>query len=266
MPERLTDFDVYSIPTSLIWVDRHFNCRGQFTPDSTKELADSIQSQGLRYPLDVQPRDECPGIPEPYEYRLVAGFRRYHATTFWLKRTELPCRIRRGMSERDARLLNLTENLEREDLNPLEEARGIRRLYEGAIVPTNAAKELKRSVRWIKVRLQLLELPPPVQRRVAAGILTLGDVQVLHEIKGADEQIKAADRLFDARRKGRKPEQVGYPRRFRVRKNKVQISKMIRRLMRKRLDGFPTRLLAWCAGYVSDDEIAEDIRAAEAEA
>jgi len=259
--KRLERYDVFSLPVSQIYYDADFNCRGQFTHQSVEELAQSIDELGLQFPVVVQPAEEVDGFEhEGFRWRLIAGHRRYRAVTTFLKWTQIPATVWRGMTDRQARLFNFTENLEREDLNVLEEARALGRLFPKGASLREAARELKRHTRWVQARFRLLKLPEEVQVKVAAGTLSLVDVEVLSQFDSPEDQIKAAAEIAKAKRRGRKPSEGRAGRKFRYRKTKAQINRMIAELMKHGLDGLTTRALAWAAGSISDGEFEEDIR------
>jgi len=259
--KRLEQYDVFSLPTSEIFYDEEFNCRGQFTLQSVEELAQSIDELGLQFPVVVQPIEEVEGIERNgFRWRMIAGHRRFRAITTFLKWTEIPGVIWRGMTDRQARLFNFTENLERQDLNVLEEARALGRLFPDGASLREAARELKRHTRWVQARFRLLRLPEEVQVKVAAGTLSLVDVEVLSQFDSPEEQIKAATEMAKAKRRGRTPSEGRTGRRFRYRKTKAQINQMIANLMDHGLDGLTTRALAWAAGSIGDDEFEEDVR------
>ena len=100
----LQQYQAYPIPVAAIYYDAAFNCRGEFTLQSVKELADSIAQAGrLICPVAVQPWTEGRGC----EYRLIVGHRRFRAITEFLKWIEIPAYICEGLSEHEARMLNL---------------------------------------------------------------------------------------------------------------------------------------------------------------
>lgn len=162
--KRLEQYDVYELPVADIFYDAGFNCRGSFTPQSVHDLSESIKENGLQFPVVVQPCDTA-----AYKYRLLAGHRRFKAVTLFLKWSSIPAPVRSELTEHQVRLLNLTENLERKDLNMLEEAKAIHNLYPAGVSLRKASKELKRPTRWIHARLRLLDLPQEVQKWAAAG-------------------------------------------------------------------------------------------------
>jgi len=259
--KRLEQYDVFSLPVSEVFYDADFNCRGAFTLQSVEELAQSIDELGLQFPMVVQPAEEIEGLEhEGFRWRLIAGHRRFRAVTTFLKWTEIPASVWQGLTERQARLFNFTENLEREDLNVLEDARALGRLFPNGASLREVARELKRHTRWVQARFRLLRLPEEVQIKVAAGTLSLVDMEAVAQFETPEEQIKAANDIAKAKRRGRHPSETKPGRSFRYRKTKAQINQMIAKLMEHGLDGLTTRALAWAAGSIGDDEFEEDIR------
>ena len=137
------------------------------------------------------------------EYRLIVGHRRFRAVTAFLKWTEIPAYICEGLSDHEARMLNLSENLQRKSLNILEEARAIQNLYpKGATSVREAARELKQSTRWVQLRVRLLRMPEAIQQKAAAGLLSQANLETLAglEIGGRADQGRRQDR----RRRGKR--------------------------------------------------------------
>lgn len=258
---RVERFDCYSLPLATIYYDGAFNCRSSFTAQSVKDLAESIAANGQEFPVVVQPIGDMAGEPPPgYDWRLLAGHRRYMAIKLFLPQREILATVRRGLTEREAQILNLTENLDRKDLNPLEEALAIQRRFPDGASLRLASKELNRDTRWVHQRMRLLTLPESVQQQVAAGMLTLLDVEILAKLP-VEEQAKAADEIAFERANSRRPRiRAELRRRFRRRKSKEEINKMVAYLLDSGLDGLVTRMGAWCAGYIDDAELLEDIR------
>ena len=264
--DRLPAYDVYDVPLSDIWVDPDFNCRSEFTPQSVKSLADSIAKVGrLEIPVILQRREDS-GVHFQEPYRLVAGFRRHAAVKTFLRWNSILATIREGMDDRAAELLNLTENLERQDLNPLEEARALARRFPNGGSLRVIAKEIGRDCRWVHQRLRLMQLPEELRDKVAAGLLKLLDVEMLVTLP-PEEQVQAADELIAARGKNKRKLIVNprFRRKFRARRGKEEINARIAELMEAGLDGLTTRFGAWIAGYITDDEFDLDIAAAKAQ-
>jgi len=249
--KRLEHYDTYEIPVEEIFYDENFNCRGAFTPQSVMELADSIQEIGLQFPVIVQPWES--------KYRLIAGHRRFKACTIFLKWDKIPAVIRTDLDdEHKSQVLNLVENLERKDLNMLEEALAIRAIYPEGVSLRKASAELKRPTRWVHIRQRLLLMPEEIQQYAAAGRLSAVDLEALWLLPD-DERLDGAKKLVSTA-PGKKKKKGAPRRRFRYRKTKAQLGKMISVMINAGIDGLPTRVLSWAAGYVSDKDIKEEIK------
>ena len=252
-------YNVIEIPVKEILLDNEFNCRGYFTLESVESLAKSIKEIGLQFPLLVQPYRK--------KYRLLAGHRRFKAIEVFLKWTTAPAIVREDLTEHQARLLNLTENLQRRDLNILQEANALAGLYpegvacEGGVSLNTVAKEINKPSRWVHIRARLLKMPMEIHKYAAAGWLSAVNLEALWGLpeKG---RITAARRIVKAKKeKGKTAHGTGgIKRSFVSRKSKRQICEMIAYLYNNNIEGLYTRLLAWTAGYLSDEEMNEDIK------
>jgi len=252
--KRLEQYDAYEIPLEDILYDERFNCRGAFTIQSIIELADSIKEIGLQFPIAVQPWEG--------RFRLLAGHRRFKAVESLLRWETIPAIVFKGLDEHQARLLNLTENLERKDLNMLEEAKAVEALYPEGVPLRSASKELKRPTRWVHIRLRLLKLPEKVQIKAALGLLSAVNIEAICQLP-EDKQVAAADKIikFKEKKAGKKTRRgVPVTRKFRYKKTKAQLSKMAAVMLNAGINGLPPRLMAWAAGYLSDAEIKKDIK------
>ena len=258
--ERLKQYDVFHLPVEDIFYDEEFNCRGSFTLQSIDDLADSIKVNELQFPIVVQPYDQEPG----YKYRLLAGHRRFKAVTAFLKWEAVPATVRKGLTEHQARIINLTENLERKDLNILEEAKALSGLYPDGISLRKAAKEIKRPTRWIHIRQKLLALPEEVQKLASAGMLSAVNIETISQLTTWSDQVEAATEITRSKEKygmtSRLRVRPEFRRRFRYRKTKQEISDMIAHLFEVQCHGLATRALAWVSGQVTDAEIEKDIQ------
>ena len=143
--------------------------RKHFDQASLKELADSILQSGVIEPVVVRPVNSSnevgagrPGQLDS-QYELLAGERRWRAAAI-ARLDEIPAVIRIGLSDEDAGIISLTENLQREDLKPIEAAAGIARVIEeNNITHQEAATMLGCSRASITNSLRLLELDPQIQ-------------------------------------------------------------------------------------------------------
>jgi ParB/RepB/Spo0J family partition protein len=257
----LEEYQTYPIPVAHIYYDAAFNCRGEFTLQSVKELAESIIEAGrLICPVAVQPWTEAGG----FEYRLIVGHRRFRAVTEFLKWTEIPAYICEGLSDHQARMLNFVENLQRKSLNILEEARAIQSLYPKGAKVRQAATELKQPTKWVHVRVRLLRMPEAVQQKAAAGLLSAANLETLAGIESADEQILAASRIVEARQLGKGKFLPGLNKTYKRRRGvrpREEINRMVERMLAAGIGGLPPRVAAWCAGHVQDEALWKEIEA-----
>jgi ParB family chromosome partitioning protein len=148
-----------------------FQPRARIGQEGLVELAESIKSQGVMQPILVRPIGAG-------RYEIVAGERRWRAARM-AGLTAVPALVR-DVPDRNALAIALIENLQREDLNPLDEAMGIRRLTEEfGMTHAEAAEAVGRSRAAITNALRLLELAPPVQELLREGKLDMGHARAL---------------------------------------------------------------------------------------
>ena len=147
-----------------------FQPRRAFDEIKLQELAMSIRNQGIIQPLVVRPKGE--------RFELIAGERRWRAA-MKAGLSTVPVVVRQA-SDRDALQLALIENLQREDLNPIEEATGYRRLQdEFTWSQEEVAEKVGKSRPAVTNALRLLSLPSEVQQEVASGNLPAGQARAL---------------------------------------------------------------------------------------
>ena len=160
--------------------------RRAFDKEALETLAESIRQSGLLQPLLVTPEDG--------RYRIVAGERRFRAARM-AGLQSVPC-IVREMSAQERMEAALIENLQREDLNPLEEAAGIRDLMESCgYTQELAARRVGRSRPAVANLLRLLTLPEDIQQLVREGALSAGHARVLAGVSGEHTQRALAQRI-----------------------------------------------------------------------
>lgn len=161
--------------------------RTVFDTDALSELVESIREVGLLQPVVVRPLDGG-------RYELVMGERRLRATQ-QAGLTTIPAIVRRT---EDADLLRdaLLENLHRAQLNPLEEAAAYQQmLRDFDCTQEELSTRIKRSRPQISNTIRLLQLPAPVQRRVAAGVLSAGHARAILALPDADAMERLANRV-----------------------------------------------------------------------
>ena len=167
------------------------------------ELAESIKAQGIMQPILVrhlgpkrpQARSgKAPNAPESgANYEIIAGERRFRAAKL-AGLTEVPVLVR-DVPDEAAAAMSLIENIQREDLNPLEEAQGLKRLTdEFQLTHEQAAQAVGRSRSAASNLLRLLQLTEPVQTMLMAGDIDMGHARALLALDGA-AQITAANQV-----------------------------------------------------------------------
>ena len=158
--------------------------RKHFDEEKMQDLADSIRQHGVIQPLVVKP--EANG-----RYTIIAGERRYRAARMvGLKQVPV---VTKEVTDRELLQISMIENIQREDLNPLEEAQGIAALMEQfSLTQEEAAEILGRSRSAVANSLRLLNLPESVKRRIVAAELSAGHARALLAIKDRTLLEKAA--------------------------------------------------------------------------
>ena len=167
--------------------------RRVFTEEELKDLASSIRENGLLQPLVVRP---APGATDRFE--LVAGERRFRAVTS-LGWDDVPVLVREA-SDETLLVLALVENLQREELNPLEEAEGYKTLTERfGMSQSDIARAMGKDRSTVANLLRLLNLPPSVRRLLESGELSMGHARALLSL---DDTVRAGELARAAVREG----------------------------------------------------------------
>ncbi|MGC3962627.1 MAG: ParB/RepB/Spo0J family partition protein [Rhodocyclaceae bacterium] len=173
--------------------------RTRMDAGSLEELAASIRAQGLMQPIIVRPIGAG-------RHEIIAGERRWRASQL-AELTEVPVIIRE-IPDEAALAMSLIENIQREDLNPLEEATGIQRLIdEFGMTHQQAADAVGRSRPATSNLLRLLQLPEPVRELLMAGDIEMGHARALLALAGAD-QIMVANQIVAKRLSVREAEKL----------------------------------------------------------
>lgn len=160
--------------------------RTQMDQDSLQQLADSIRAQGIMQPILVRP-------VAPEKFEIIAGERRWRAAQM-AGLTEVPALVRE-IADEAALAMSLIENIQRENLNPLEEATGIKRLIdEFSMTHQLAAEAVGRSRSAVTNLLRLLNLAAPVQELLMQGHIDMGHARALLSLDGP-KQIAVAQHV-----------------------------------------------------------------------
>ncbi|MGM0983201.1 MAG: ParB/RepB/Spo0J family partition protein [Pseudomonadota bacterium] len=162
--------------------------RRDIQPEALEELADSIRAQGVMQPIVVRPVGES-------RYEIIAGERRWRAAQ--LAELDVIPAVIRDVTDEVALALALIENIQREDLNPVEEAMALKRLLdEFALTQQQVADAVGRSRAQVANLLRLLTLDPEVQTLLERGDLDMGHARALLALSGA-RQRKAAHEVVN---------------------------------------------------------------------
>jgi ParB family chromosome partitioning protein len=257
--KRLEGYDVFPISASEIIVDYDSNCRGYFTLQSVESLAKDIERKGYPYGLDIPVIVRL--MPDK-TYRLVCGHRRFTACVKFLKWEKIPAQVRQ-LTDEQATDLNFTENLLRSDLNILQEA-----IYLGRVYKDKSCREIQEKIgkptRWILARRKLLTLPEEIQIKAAAGLLTAANLEVIARQSTAAEQLECAAKIAEVKKKGKTATHAELPGKyqpsFHGRRNKGMLRDKTSYLFGRGItSGLPPRLLAWAGAEINDQDLEPDI-------
>lgn len=160
--------DARLVPVDEIQPNR-YQPRTDMDEAALADLAESIRTHGVLEPIIVRPVEDG--------YELVVGERRWRAAQ-QAGLSEIPSVVRH-MTDQEAAVVALVENLQREDLNPIEEAQAFRRLLELNLTQEEVAAQVGRSRPAVANSLRLLTLPADVQSLIARGELSVGHAKVL---------------------------------------------------------------------------------------
>ena len=195
--ENVQGEDVSTLPLAKI-EPRTEQPREFFDEEALQSLADSIARYGLIQPITVRP------LPSGY-YQIIAGERRWRAARL-AGLTEVPVRMMEA-DDRTTAELALVENLQREDLNPIEEAKGYQLLIEEyGFTQEEAAKSVGKSRPAVANALRLLNLAPEVMRLVETGELSAGHARALVSVSEPGLQLQAAKEILSKALSVRKAE------------------------------------------------------------
>ncbi len=188
IPDEVTDTDkVVLIKLTSLERDKS-QPRKNFNEDALNDLADSIRKNGIIEPLIVTKKDDY--------FEIVAGERRWRAAKIaGLK--EVPCLVK-DFTEQEKAEIQIIENLQREDLNPIEEAMAYKRLIEEFhLKQDEVAERVGKKRTTITNTMRLLNLSNQVQEMLIEEKLTQGHARALLAIEDENEQFEMAQRVFD---------------------------------------------------------------------
>jgi ParB family chromosome partitioning protein len=179
---NVADKTLMELPVDLIQRGK-YQPRRDIEPESLQELADSIKAQGVMQPIVVRPISDR-------KYEIIAGERRWRATQL-AGLDSIPVVVR-DVSDEAAIAMALIENIQREDLNPIEEATSLARLQqEFELTQQEVANAVGKSRSTVANLLRLMTLQEDVRRLVEHGDLEMGHARALLSLAGADQSMAA---------------------------------------------------------------------------
>ena len=197
--QNLQDEEVLRLPISRV-EPREDQPRDRFDQDRLQDLADSIAHHGLIQPVIVRKMDNG-------SFQIIAGERRWRAARI-AGLTEIPVRVLNA-DDRTVSEIALVENLQREDLNPMEEARGYQKLMQDySLTQEETAAGVGKSRSAVANALRLLNLSAPVAELVESGTLSAGHARALLSVEDPVLQAKAAEQVIARSFSVRRTEQL----------------------------------------------------------
>lgn len=260
--DKAVDSQVHQIRLDDLVASEEFNCRGHISPIDVVDLWKSIEQFGLIQPIVIR-KLETP--VENKHYQLVAGFRRYWAHVVGkrdaIKATIIKC------TQDEAEILNLSENIQRSDLNVLQEAKTIKRLIDKGWTQERICKELKMSRGWLQIRIKLLTLPVDIQQEAAAGLINQSHILLLYDMVSPEKQYDTVRKIKEAAERGEKLKTRALDEKKNIDPDVVPnkaitrkaMFEMIERIMIKCGPNLATRAIAYCAGEISENVFWQDV-------
>ncbi len=259
----MNEEQIHQIPLDEILFDESFNCRGKISPQSVIELGQDIELNGLTQPVIVMSLAEA---VDSKKFKLIIGFRRYKAHLVMQMKT-IKCIVREAMEESRQIILNLSENLQREDLNLLEEALSLAPLKRMGFSQNDIMEALNKKRGWVQTRVMLLDLPEDIQQEAAAGNLTHQHIRDLNSMDDLDDMYDAVRKIKDHVLSGRgrsaldlKPKRKQKSINQKKMRTKTEIFEAMDKIQEKCRNSMITRTLAWCAGEISDLDFYTEVQ------
>lgn len=191
LERRVLGHDVKYIPLGDIEVNPE-QPRRAFQEEELSELMQSLEQHGMLQPMVVMEKDDGKG------YQIIAGERRWRAAK-QLGWTEVPCVVRSGVTgDRNRLELALTENVQRENLNPVEEALGYKRLNEEyGMSHEEIGQRVGKSRVAITNVIRILQLPDEIQKGLIDDKITVGHARAILMIPDEDKQVRFYQHVVD---------------------------------------------------------------------
>lgn len=163
------------IPMSAIIADEEFNCRGKIPAHSVQDLANDLNDRGLMQAITVAP------MPDG-KYKLIAGFRRFSAASI-LGWTEIEAKVDgRLVDDKLAAITNIVENVQRSELNIVQEATALGRLFKFGMTESEVMNMTNMNRGWVQLRKMVWRLPDDIYPAIIDGIITQTNIRELYTL------------------------------------------------------------------------------------
>ena len=254
--------EIRELELSDILYDEEFNCRGKVSPTDPGiiSLAMDIDRRGLDNPLVVCESKRAKDKNK--KYQLVAGHRRFTALTV-LKRKIAPC-IVKVMNELEMLVVNLSENVQREDLTVKQEAKGIKQLRDKGMAYTTIAKEIGRSPGWVQTRHMLSCLPEKMQDGIVQFNLGHRHIRefytVFHKLGECDKLWELYRKNVDGGKVVKANSVIDKPANKKRIRNRSEIEAVQDMLWKHLGPNIINSALGWACGVVSDKDFHTAIK------
>lgn len=255
---------ITEIPTSEIFADEDFNCRGTILPTDVIDLASDMQSKGLLQPILVTKLSPDRANETGRKYLAIAGYRRLTAATKILRWEKIPAIIRSDLSEADIIAINLSENLMRQNLNIMQEARALNHFLNLGYTEEGIGDKIHQSRGWVQIRVMLLKMPKDVQDIASAGYINTTQIRELYKLRDSPkEQVEAAVRLKENVQKGALKKPTVNLRKTnmdaRTKRTPAEINEMLDYIFEHVTASIATRSLAWANGACTTREYLTEL-------
>lgn len=272
MEHRVAE-QVIFVHVEEIFHDEDFNCRGKINPISVQELAEDIEDRGQDQAIIVEPWNK-----DGFEYRLICGHRRHKACEFLTKDPDskfdgfMKAIVRDGLDDLERMTLNFSENVQREQLNLIQESKVVNKFDMLGLSRNDIAKRINKGGTWVQIRLYFSRLPEEVQKELIAMKVAQADIREFYSTyenckKRAEKNDTPIDfedlyqhvRSFKEGKNHKAKPKAKAKNEKRIR-NKTEITDLIIHIRDFGIGaGMLTRLLAWAIGNVSNAEIDREL-------
>ena len=254
--------NIMKVPLNQIEDNSELNCRGTISAIDVVQLAKDIKTNGLVQPVIIRTIRPDDPVESDKPFMLVCGFRRFKAHQ--VGQMETVDAILTECDYRKSRILNLSENIQRRELDILMEANAVAKLLKQGYTEKEIGEELNMSYGWVQVRKMLLTMPEEIKKEAAARTINQAQIRELYSLPDDASKFEAVRKIKDAKATGKKLTKEDIRPKAKCKQIKrTRTAKEMQEFMEHVMDhigaGFATRCLAWASGEISSEEIERDL-------